>query len=472
MSLRMLNTRPARPCAVLVGVQLPGVSDAEHAADLAELGRLVKTLGYDAVATVSQRREGLASGTVLGTGKLKELARLTGGSGVIASGAQDRTTKARERWEAAEAAVEVPGDEPGDEPEEEQATAPTGDAPVEEARRPTVVVVDHELSPSQLRNLEKATGAQVLDRTGVIVDIFHRHARSHEARMQVEIARLNYLAPRLRESTGGRERQQGRGAGDSAVELDRRKIRDRLAELREGLAAIQKDQDQRRYARRDQLRVALVGYTNAGKSSLMRALTGSEVLVADQLFATLDTTVRALQPESRPRVLVSDTVGFIKKLPHDLVASFRSTLDEALEASLLLYVVDASDPTWQMQLEVTRTVLREIGADAVPSLLLFNKVDRLDAAAQEALRSSHPEAMLLSAHRPGDVGLLRERILSAFAASMVDADLVIPYAAQSRISEIYEHTTVLSEAFDESGRRLRVRGLPGAIARLTQAFGA
>jgi GTP-binding protein HflX len=460
----MLKTHPARPLAVLVGVQLPGVSDAEHAADLAELARLVKTLGYDAVATVSQRREGLASGTVLGTGKLKELAQLTGGSGVVASGAQDRTSKARERWEAADASLEEPGDE--------ESAPPAEDAPGEVAQRPTIVVVDHELSPSQLRNLEKATGAQVLDRTGVIVDIFHRHARSHEARMQVEIARLNYLAPRLRESTGGRERQQGRGAGDSAVELDRRKIRDRLAELREGLAAIQKDQDQRRYARRDQLRVALVGYTNAGKSSLMRALTGSEVLVADQLFATLDTTVRALQPESRPRVLVSDTVGFIQKLPHDLVASFRSTLDEALEASLLLYVVDASDPTWNTQLEVTRTVLREIGADAVPSQLLFNKVDRLDAAAQEALRTSHPEAMLLSAHRPEDVGLLRERILSAFAASMVDADLVIPYASQSRISEVYEHTTVLSEAFDESGRKLRVRGLPGAIARLTQAFGA
>jgi GTP-binding protein HflX len=464
MSPHMLKTRPARPLAVLVGVQLPGVSDEEHAADLAELARLVKTLGYDAVATVSQRREGLASGTVLGTGKLKELAQRTGGSGVVASGAQERTSKARERWESAGASLEEPGDE--------EAAPPTEDAPGEVAQRPTVVVVDHELSPSQLRNLEKATGAQVLDRTGVIVEIFHRHARSHEARMQVEIARLNYLAPRLRESTGGRERQQGRGAGDSAVELDRRKIRDRLAELREGLAAIQKDQDQRRYARRDQLRVALVGYTNAGKSSLMRALTGSEVLVADQLFATLDTTVRALQPESRPRVLISDTVGFIQKLPHDLVASFRSTLDEALEASLLLYVVDASDPTWNTQLEVTRTVLREIGADAVPSLLLFNKVDRLDAAAQEALRSRHPEAMLLCAHRPEDVGLLRERILSAFSASMVDADLVIPYASQSRIREVYEHTTVISEAFDESGRKLRVRGLPGAIARLMQAFGA
>ena len=144
---------------------------------------------------------------------------------------------------------------------------------------------------------------------------------------------------------GGGGRQQGAGAGESDLELDRRKIRDRLAELKDQLEEIQRDNDQRRSARRDQLRVALVGYTNAGKSSLMRALTGSEVLVADKLFATLDTTVRALQPETQPRVLVSDTVGFIKKLPHDLVASFRSTLAEALEASLLLFVVDASDPT-------------------------------------------------------------------------------------------------------------------------------
>jgi GTP-binding protein HflX len=457
----MLTTQPARPRAVLVGVQLPTVLDSEHGADLAELARLVKTLGYDAVATVSQKRSALASGTVLGTGKLKDLARLTGGSGVIASGARERTSKARERWEAEQ--------EEGE--EEDEAAAAPADLP-EGAPRPTVVVVDHELSPSQLRNLEKATGAQVLDRSGVIVEIFHRHARSHEARMQVEIARLTYLAPRLRESSGGSERQQGRGAGDSALELDRRKIRDRLAELREGLAAIQKDQDQRRYARRDQLRVALVGYTNAGKSSLMRALTGSEVLVADQLFATLDTTVRALQPESRPRVLISDTVGFIQKLPHDLVASFRSTLDEALESSLLLYVVDASDPTWETQLKVTRSVLEEIGAHEVPSRLLFNKVDRLTPAAEEALRARHPDALLLCAHRPEDVRRLRESILEALEGSLVDTELVIPYASQSRLDEVYEHTSVLSETFDERGRRLRVRGLPGVIARLGRDFAA
>jgi GTPase len=311
----------------------------------------------------------------------------------------------------------------------------------------------------------------VLDRTGVIVDIFHRHARSREARMQVEIARLNYLAPRMRESTGSRERQQGRGSGDSAVELDRRKIRDRLAELREGLAAIQQDQAQRRYARRDQLRVALVGYTNAGKSSLMRALTGSEVLVADKLFATLDTTVRALQPETRPRILVSDTVGFIQKLPHDLVASFRSTLDEALEASLLLYVVDGSDPTWEAQLEVTREVLREIGAHSVPSRLLFNKADRLSAEQRDALLQKHPEARILSAHSPDDIAALRQDVIEFFERSMVEAELMIPYARQGRIGEVYENARVLAEAFDETGRRLKIRALPAAVARLTHAFG-
>jgi GTP-binding protein HflX len=461
----MSKPTPDRPAAVLVGVQVPGVSDLEHATHLAELRRLVKTLGYEAVATVTQRRAGTGSGTVLGTGKLKELANLTGGPGVIASGAADRTSKAKERWEA-EAAEEEDAEAPDD------AQAAGDGAEVVVAEKATVVVVDHELSPSQLRNLEKATGALVLDRTGVIVDIFHRHARSREARMQIEIARLKYLAPRLRESAGRSERQQGRGAGDSAVELDRRKIRDRLAELSEGLAAVQRAQDHRRFARRDQLRVALVGYTNAGKSSLMRALTGSEVLVADQLFATLDTTVRALQPESRPRVLVSDTVGFLRKLPHDLVASFRSTLDEALEASLLLYVADASDPSWEDQLEVTRAVLREIGAAEVPSLLLLNKIDQVDLATRRALRERFPEAILLSAHAPEDVAALRQAVLDFFEAQMIEADLRIPYAAQGLVGEVYESARVLSETFDEAGRTVRVRSLPALVAKLVRRFEA
>src|SRR5262249_40554261 len=318
---------------------------------------------------------------------------------------------------------------------------------------------------------EKATGASVLDRTGVIVDIFHRHAKSREARLQVEIARLKYVAPRMRESANS-ERQAGRGAGESALELDRRTGRDRISQLREELAAIQKRDEGRRKARQGQLRVALVGYTNAGKSSLMRALTSSDVLVEDKLFATLDTTVRALQPETTPRILVSDTVGFIKKLPHDLVASFRSTLDEALEASLLLYVVDAADPTHEAELEVTRDVLHEIGADAVPSKLLLNKVDRLDAHARKALQRKHKDAVLLSAHDPNDVSALRQTIIDHFEASMVDEELVIPYAKQALIGEVYENARVVSEDYDETGTRLRVRALPAAIARLRRAFAA
>jgi GTPase len=447
-----MDTKAPTPRAVLVGIQTPEVDDIAHAGSLEELGRLVKTLGYDVVGSVSQRRDGTGAAAVLGSGKLAELAAMTGGTGEIASMAVRPKSKARQRFEDA-----------GD--------APSAPQPVEDtAPRPDFVIVDHELSPSQIRNLERATGAQVLDRTGVIVEIFHRHANTREAKLQVEMARLKYVAPRLRESSGGGGRQQGPGAGESTLDLDRRKIRDRLAELKEQLEAVQRDSDNRRSARRDQLRVALVGYTNAGKSSLMRALTGSEVLVQDKLFATLDTTVRVLQPETRPRVLVSDTVGFIKQLPHDLVASFRSTLAEALEASLLLYVVDASDPTCEAQLEVSRSVLREIGADAVPSRLILNKVDRMDAAGRAALSERYPDAIQLSAHSAEDVSGLRQSIIDFFEASMVEDVLVLPYARQALIGEVYESARVLSEDYDETGRVLRVRGLPGAIQRLRRSL--
>ncbi len=449
-----METKPPIPLAVLVGIQTPDMDDAAHEASLAELARLVKTLGYEVVATVSQRREGTGAGALLGSGKLSELAALTGGTGVVGSMAPPPRSKARQRFEGA--ADAAPAD------------APDPDA----ARKPAFVIVDHELSPSQIRNLERATGAQVLDRTGVIIEIFHRHANTREAKLQVEMARLRYVAPRLRETSAGGGRQQGPGAGESTLDLDRRKIRDRLAELRDQLDAVQRDGDQRRSARRDQLRVALVGYTNAGKSSLMRALTGSQVLVEDKLFATLDTTVRALQPETRPRILVSDTVGFIKQLPHDLVASFRSTLAEALEASLLLCVVDASDATHEAQLEVTRTVLAEIGADAVPTRLVLNKLDQVDAAARAALVEKHPDAILLSAHAPADVGALRDTIIAFFEAAMVEDRLVLPYAKQGLIGAIYDSARVLSEEYDETGRVLTVRGLPGAITRLRRSLAA
>ena len=450
-----METKPPVSRAILVGVQLPDVDDIMHAASLEELGRLVKTLGYEVVGAVSQKRDAIGGATVLGKGRLEELAAMTGGTGVVESMAPARKSKARERFEDTGSKRPL---NPHTEPD------------LEPSRRPEFVIVDHEISPSQARNLERATGAQVLDRTGVIVEIFHRHAHSREARLQVEIARLKYVSPRLRELSGGGGRQQGPGAGESDLEVDRRKVRDRLAELKEQLENIQRDSDERRSARRDQLRVALVGYTNAGKSSLMRTLTGSEVLVEDKLFATLDTTVRALQPETRPRVLVSDTVGFIKKLPHDLVASFRSTLAEALEASLLLFVVDASDPTWELQLEVSRNVLKEIGADTAPSRLLLNKIDRVGEEDRAALRAKHPEAILISATSARDVAALRETIIAFFEASMVEDQLALPYAKQGLLSEVYENARVLSEDYDATGRILRVRGLPAAIARLRRTL--
>src|SRR6266702_4077938 len=410
-------TEAPRPKAVLVGVQLSGVTDAEQRSSLKELKRLCETLGFEAVGEVTQKRTGLGAATLLGKGRLVELAAWTGGTGVVPKGppGQKKAT-----------------DEDEEEDEEEDETEPldleTPPPPTGEPRA-TVVVIDHQLPPRQLRNIQGATSAaEVLDRTGVIIEIFHRHASSRPARLQVEIARLTYVAPRLRE-TGGGERQRGgiglRGAGESSVELDRRKIRDRISELKTELAAIEDESKTRRARRQEALRVALVGYTNAGKSSLMRALTGSHVLVADKLFATLDTTVRALWPESRPRVLVSDTVGFIKKLPHDLIASFRSTLDEALEASLLLQIVDAADPVFRAQMQVTREVLEEIGAGDVPWILVLNKIDKVAQTEREELLKEFPAALLVSAKDPADVGRVRDAIIGAFEANMTEVDLVV-----------------------------------------------
>ncbi len=442
----MRETARPRPRAVLLGVELPGSSHAELESSLDELARLGKTLGLEIVGRVTQRRARLAAAAVVGEGKLHELAAFTGGTGVVPSGAPH--------------AKQPKG-----------ADAPEGEAMDEDAPdRAGIVLVDHELSPSQARNLERATGARVLDRSAVILAIFQRHARSRAARLQVEIARLSYEAPRLRETGGGRDREGGgiggRGAGESALELDRRKVRDRIAELRAELAAIERESGTRRKRRQQQHTVALVGYTNAGKSSWMRALTGSGVLVADELFATLDTTVRALQPETRPRILVSDTVGFIKKLPHDLVASFRSTLDEAREGELLLHVVDASDPALAAQVEVTLAVLAELGADQGERWMLLNKADRLDAATRERLARQWPDALLLSARDPEDVAALRARIVAYFQRDRIEAEILVPYAKQRVVGEAHATSQVLAETHDEQGTRLLVRATPQALARL------
>ncbi len=430
--------KPPARYAVVAAVQLPSVSDTEFESSLAELRDLAKTLGYEISATFTQKRASFDAGAYLGSGKREEIRAFVDSE-------------------------PAPG---SFEPSRHAAADPM-------AGRIEAILIDHEISPSQARNLEKEVGVEVMDRTMVILEIFHRHATSRAARAQVEIARLGYMAPRLRElaklaGPQGRQRSGtgGRGAGESHTEMDRRKIRDRIAELQQEIDAMdveRKTQRARRQDRQNLATVALVGYTNAGKSTLMRALTGSEVLVENKLFATLDTTVRALQPESRPRVLVSDTVGFIKNLPHGLVASFKSTLEEALDAALLLHVIDASDPGFERQLDVTDRVLAEIGAQEVPRIRVFNKIDHVgDATAQAereaTLRAAFPGCIVMSARRAGNVAALREAIIALFRKDLVETEIFLPWSAQQQRSRIFADCEVLDERADEAGAYLRVRG--------------
>ena len=436
--------------AIVASVQLPNVNDFEFEASLAELRDLAKTLGFVITATFTQKRTSFDHGAYLGSGKREEIRSYVDSE--PAPGAFEKSSHAA-------------------------ADPSTGEI--------AVVFVDHEISPSQARNLEKDVGCEVMDRTMVILEIFHRHASSRAARAQVEIARLGYMAPRLREAAKlagpqGRQRSGvgGRGAGESHTELDKRKIRDRIADLQKEIDAMdveRKTQRARRQDRQGGASVALVGYTNAGKSTLMRALTASDVLVEDKLFATLDTTVRALQPESKPRVLVSDTVGFIKNLPHGLVASFKSTLEEALDATLLLHIVDASDPGFARQLDVTDKVLAEIGANEVPRIRVFNKLDHVgDAEAQAAcaslLRDRYPDCIVMSARRAADVASLREAIITFFQQDMLEAELFLPWSAQQMRGEIFAHCEVLAEQSDELGTTLRVRGDGIVVTGLRERF--
>lgn len=429
--------------AIVAAVQLPNVSDIEFEASLTELCELAKTLGYIIVQTFTQKRATFDTNAYLGAGKRQELSAFVSHqheSAELENGASNAETHSID-----------------------------------------AILVDHEISPSQARNLEIETGCMVMDRTMVILEIFHRNARSRAAKAQVEIARLGYMAPRLREAAklaGSQGRQRsgvgGRGAGESATELDRRKIRDRIAELKLEIVAMEaerKTQRARRQERQGLAGVALVGYTNAGKSTLMRALTGSEVLVANKLFATLDTTVRTLYPQSIPRVLVSDTVGFIKNLPHGLVASFKSTLDEALDASLLLHVIDASDPGFERQLEVTDKVLEDIGANNVPRIRVFNKIDHLGNTVtrterEAVLRMQYPDCVVMSARCPEDVSKLYQTIVTFFQQNLIEDDIFLPWAAQLLRREIYNNCQVLEEHSDHEGTFFHVRGEVDVVKKL------
>lgn len=334
------------------------------------------------------------------------------------------------------------------------------------ASQAELVIFNHALSPSQERNLEKIFKARVLDRSGLILDIFATRARSHEGKLQVELAQLQHIATRLVRGWTHLERQRGggiglRGPGETQLEMDRRLIRERISTLKRHLEAVRGRRAQSRAARaRNEVpTVSLVGYTNAGKSTLFNALTGDLTFASSQLFATLDTTVRRLQLPVGDTVLLADTVGFIRDLPHDLIAAFRATLEEAREARLLLHVVDAADPERMSRIQQVEEVLREIGAEEVPSLQVFNKIDlRPDEAPRiERDELGRPQRVYVSARSGAGLALLREAIVECIAPELAEQELVLPPAAGRLRAQLFGHHAVRAESVDEQGNfHLRV----------------
>ncbi|GHE20452.1 ribosome rescue GTPase HflX [Halomonas urumqiensis] len=328
-----------------------------------------------------------------------------------------------------------------------------------------LVIFNHALSPSQERNIERALKCRVLDRTGLILDIFAQRARTHEGKLQVELAQLEYMSTRLVRGWTHLERQKGgiglRGPGETQLETDRRLLRARIKAIHKRLDKVrsQRSQNRRARARAEIPSVSLVGYTNAGKSTLFNALTSSEVYAADQLFATLDPTLRRLEVEDVGPVVLADTVGFIRHLPHKLVEAFRATLQEASEASLLVHVIDAADPDRDLNVAQVEAVLDEIGALDVPSLKVMNKIDLLDSAPRiERDGEGRPEVVWLSAQEGRGLDLLAQALGERLADDVIEFPLSLPPEHGRLRAALHELGAVREEVFDEHGEtRLQVR---------------
>ena len=404
--------------AILVGIQSSGGEpDVEAALD--ELESLLTTLGVRTSGRVVQRKASLSARLLIGPGKaeeIREVAEMTGAG---------------------------------------------------------LVVVDHALSGPQTRNLEKLTSCQVLDRAGVILDIFARHARSRQAKTQVEIAQLEYLLPRLTGAWTHFQRQTGggvraRGMGETQIEVDRRRARQRIARLSRQLENIRTGREVQSRARGKELRVSIVGYTNSGKTTLMKGLTRSSVNGKDELFATLDASIRVLDPSTRPKILISDTVGFIRNLPHSLIESFRSTLDEVIHSDLLLHLVDVSHPEYQDHIKTTESVLNEIGAGAIPSLFVFNKLDLTNEKfLGRILCRKYPDSIAISAKKESDVKGLREHLFNYFKSRFKELKLLIPAGDAQALSLIYKSCIVIDSNYELQGSIwFRVRAPAGVLSRL------
>jgi GTP-binding protein HflX len=340
-----------------------------------------------------------------------------------------------------------------------------------------LVIFDEELSPAQGKNLEELLGVRVMDRSELILDIFATRARSREARLQVELAQLEYLLPRLRRMWSHLSRIRGgiglRGPGETQLETDRRLIGTRIADLKQKLRDVAKAREVQRRSRHGRFRAALVGYTNAGKSSLLRALSGAELFVEDRLFATLDSATRTVDLGAGYTALITDTVGFIRKLPHHLVASFRSTLEEAREADILLHVIDGSHPDWEEQRQVVREVLADLGLNNAPRLMVFNKIDRLTHAEEEALRErvraleAHP-AVFVSALNQGSLGDLTETLRARMRARLARVVIRLDVTDGEGLAALYREGEVIRRE-EEDGAVLVTARLPRAfVDRLTE----
>lgn len=379
--------------AVLVGVELPGTTRTEE--PLEELSGLAETAGAEVVARLTQRRETPDKTTYVGKGKLDQLGQLVKGT----------------------------------------------DA--------DVVIFDNNLSPAQVRNLEQSVGVKVLDRTELILDIFSTRAQTHEARLAVELAQLEYALPRLKRMWTHLSRMKMgvgmRGPGEKQLETDRRLVEKRIVDLRRDLEKIHKRREREVQGRRDHMTVSLVGYTNAGKSTLMNRITDAGVLAQDKLFATLDTRTRRWSLPGWGPVLLSDTVGFIRDLPHRLIASFKATLEEAHQADLLLHVADASNPAVFDQISAVYEVLEELGIEQKDTLLVLNKIDCVpDASQLTKLLERYPSAVAVSAATGEGIDQLTEAVSKTLSINFVDADIDMAIENGRLAAFIAEHGEILS----------------------------
>lgn len=325
-----------------------------------------------------------------------------------------------------------------------------------------LVIFDDDLSPAQVRNLEKEWAIKVIDRSGLILDIFAKHARSIEAKTQVELAQMQYLLPRLTRMWTHLSKQFGgigtKGPGETQIETDRRLIKVRIAKLQDDLKEISTHKEQQRKNRINMPKFALVGYTNAGKSTLMNALTDSGVYVENKLFATLDTTIRALSLPSGQKAVISDTVGFIRKLPHHLVASFRSTLAEVADADVIIHVADVSHKMYKDQIKVVEQTLESLKILDKPVILALNKIDKIDDfEALNAIKADFPDSILISAKKVHNITMLLELMQSKYDENVKYTKLMLPYTDMQKISQIYSLSEVIKREDQDEGIYLELK---------------